>query len=458
MTLVQTLLAFLTAIGILVVVHELGHFLVARACNVKVIRFSFGFGKILWSRPFGNDRTEWAISAIPLGGYVAMLDEQELEPGDAVDETDLARAFNRQPLFKRAAIVVAGPVANLLLAIALYTMLGMAGQEEPVARLGPPLEASAAAQAGLQDGDRITSVNDKSVASWTDAHWQLLQAAQSDAPVDLVVERSGKAIDLRLHFAKGSMRDLDADFLEHQGLRLKFPRVLIAAVVPGSIADSSGLRVGDLALSVNDAKVLNAAQLRDQIRQNPGQSMRLVVERTGIAMQFDLVPQPFVETQGAASVGRIGVSIAPRLEMQRVQLGFMPACRAAVQRTWETAAFSLRMMGRMLQGEVSLKNLSGPVTIADYAGQTARIGIEAYVGFLALISISIGVLNLLPIPMLDGGHLLYYLIEFARGRPLSEGAIEVGRRAGFGILLALMAIALFNDATRLPQLIARLFA
>jgi regulator of sigma E protease len=447
MSFLHTLWAFIAALGTLVIVHEMGHFLVARSFGVKVERFSIGFGKVIWSRRFGSDQTEWAVSAIPLGGYVSWADEGIEGATASHHAMERSRLFALQPLSIRAAIVLAGPMANLMLAVVLYAFLGMLGREEPIARLGAPLPESPAAHAGFREGDLVTQVNGTAAQTWADVRWQLVKSAGQAGIAQVAVDRSGTMVKLTLDFTQLAGRELDADMVEKQGLRLRSPKVVLAAVLPGSEAARVGIRPGDVVIAVDGKFVQNASLVREQIRDHAGQSLRLDLERGGLGVQVDLVPQDFVESPGAAPIGRVGVSIMSKFETRKVELDFPDACLEGAKRTWDTSIFSLRMIGRMLIGEVSVKNLSGPVTIAKYAGQSASIGLEAFVGFLALISISIGVLNLLPIPMLDGGHLLYYLIELARGKPLSEAVMEVGLRAGFAVLIALMTLALFNDFT-----------
>ncbi|CAN5172827.1 RIP metalloprotease RseP [soil metagenome] len=446
--LASTVLAFLFALGVLVVIHELGHYLVARLCGVKVLRFSVGFGRALLSRRFGADQTEWTLAAIPLGGYVAMLDEREATIDNPIPPADLARAFNRQPIWKRAAIVVAGPVANLLLAIALYAGLAMAGTEEQVARLGAPAENTLAARSGIRDGDRVVSVDGRETPSWDDVRWQLMQAAVDHREAELVVDSDGSSRSVGLDLKGLTSDDLKADFTDKLGITLRTPRIGIGRVEPGSAAERGGVQSGDVVLEVDNRTVDSARWLRDRIRATEG-TMHLVLERDGQRILRDVVPDRVAVNDAPALVGMLGVQLAPQAEMVQVNRDLLPALRLGAQRTWDTATFALRMLGKMLVGEVSLSNLSGPVTIADYAGQTARIGLEAYVAFVAAISISIGVLNLLPIPMLDGGHLLYHLIEAFKGRPLSERFIDLTQRAGLGILVMLMAVALFNDLSRL---------
>ncbi|CFW85015.1 RIP metalloprotease RseP [Bordetella pertussis] len=335
-----TLLAFVVALGTLITFHELGHYWIARLCGVRVLRFSVGFGRVL-ARRTDRHGTEWAISAIPLGGYVKMQDD----PPAGASAAEAARSFNAQPVGRRIAIVAAGPLFNLFLAVVLYAGLNLAGTEVPAPVVGQPAAGTPAAQAGLMAGD------------------------------------------------------------------------------------------------------LDAGALVALIQRHAGQPLALTVQRGADRLTLTVVPR--AESVQGQEVGRIGVQLGGDIPMVTVRYGVIDSVWRGVQRTWDTAWLSLRMMGRMVLGEVSWRNISGPVTIADYAGQTARIGLKAYIAYLALISISLGVLNLLPIPMLDGGHLLYYLVEIVKGSPVSDRWIDIGQRAGIGLLAGLMGLALFNDFARL---------
>jgi len=387
--------AFAVALGVLIVVHELGHYLVARRVGVKVLRFSVGFGKPLLSRRFGPDRTEWVLAAFPLGGYVKMLDERE----EAVAPEELHRAFNRQSVGRRALVVMAGPVANLLLAIALYWFLFVTGVDEMRPLLGAPLPGTAAAHAGVEDGDEVRSVSDHPVATLQEFRWQLMKRIADRQPVRLEVMNQRGEIHFRTITTESLAADaLDADFVRHLGLAPFQPKFkpVIGLVAADSVAEAVGLAPGDLVQAIDGDE--------------PELRARLMIE---------------------------------------VRLGPLEALLRAADQTWDTSIFSLRMIGRMLVGEQSWKNISGPVTIADYAGQSARLGLDPFLKFLALISISLGVLNLLPIPILDGGHLLYYFFEVIKGGPLSERAMEIGQQIGIGLLALLMAFAFFNDINRL---------
>ena len=453
MSLLHTLLAFLVALGVLVIVHELGHYLVARWCGVKVLRFSVGFGRPLLTRRYGPDATEWVIAALPLGGYVSMLDERELPEGEVLSPEDAKRAFNRQAPLKRMAIVIAGPVANLLLAVALYAGLFMAGTEEPRARIAAPTAQSPAALAGLQDGDEIRAIDGKPVRSWMDARWRLLEAAADRRKLELEVDMAGGGQATRsLDLSGIDGKAIEANFPENIGLQLHAAIPVVGAVTADSPAQRAGFETGDVIVAIDGAPANDVRAAINTIRASIDRELHITVLRTGSQIELQARPAAFDETNAAgqtARVGRLGIAIQPRLESVMVRDTPLDAIGRGVVRTWEMSVFSVRMFGRMLIGEVSLKNLSGPVTIADYAGQSARLGAEAYIGFMALISISLGVLNLLPIPVLDGGHLLYYSAELIKGRPLSQRFIELSQRAGFGVLIALMAIALVNDITRL---------
>jgi regulator of sigma E protease len=445
----STILAFLFALALLIFIHELGHYSVARWCGVKVLRFSIGFGRPLLRWTTGSDRTEWTIAAIPLGGYVRMLDERELEPGTA-PQRDLHRAFNRQPLSRRALIVIAGPAANFLLAIALYAALGLAGTEEPAAVVAQPAPTTPAAVAGLQAGDRIVGVDGHSVRSLNDARLRLLDGMVQQRPVQLRIERSGAVERLSLPWVPVGQGEIERDFLGTLGIQPVAGPVTIAGVVADGSAAAAGLQAGDRVLQADRRPLGRTQELIEVLRENPGREVLLTIERGGEERQVVVVPRPHTaDGADGRPVGRIGASLRHATEMVEVRYGPFGAVAYGVKQTWDMSWFSLRMLGRMLVGDLSWKNLSGPVTIADYAGQTARVGWVAYVAFLALVSVSLGVLNLLPIPILDGGHLVYYGLEAIKGRPLSERFMAITQRAGLAVIGALMFIALFNDISRL---------
>jgi regulator of sigma E protease len=451
MSLLHTVASFVIALGLLIVVHELGHYAVARWCGVKVLRFSVGFGRALFTRRLGADRTEWVVAAVPLGGYVKMVDERE---GD-VAPADLPRAFNRQSVWRRIAIVVAGPAANFLLAIALYWFLFMSGVQEAKPIVAAPETGSVAAQAGLRAGDSIRAIDGEPVTGWQDVRWRLLQLALERRPARLEVADARGAIDWRtLDLSRVAADDVEGDLLAKLGLRLYRPELppVIGKAIAGGVAASAGLAAGDRVIAANGERIASWEALVAKVRASPGRPLVLEIDRAGSTRRVELVPEGVA--QGAQTIGRIGA--APQVDQAalkdyyfEVRYGPAEAAAKAVARTWEMSIFSLRMLGKMIVGEVSWRNLSGPVTIADYAGQSASLGLAPYLAFLALISISLGVLNLLPIPLLDGGHLMYYAIEVLKGSPVSERVMEIGQRAGLAVLLFLMAFAFYNDINRL---------
>ncbi len=443
--------AFALALGLLIVVHEAGHFVVARWCGVKVLRFSVGFGKPLLSRRIGRDRTELALAAFPLGGYVKMLDEREGE----VDQAELPRAFNRQSVWKRFIIVLAGPVANFALAIFMYWVLFVHGVEEPRPVLGKPEAQSMVEQAGFQEGELVRSINGQPIDSWQELRWELLQQALAKSGATLEVINKRQEISFRkLDLASLDTSDLEGDILQQIGFRIYRPQLppIIGKITPGGVADLAGLREGDRILAIDGVPIERWAQVVAVIREAPGRPIRLDAQRQGQAISLTIMPAE-VDDRGKR-IGRIGIAVLEQTDDRAalliiVKYGPVESLVKAVGLTWETSAFSLTMLGRMVVGDVSWKNLSGPVTIADYAGQSAKLGLAYYIKFLALISISLGVLNLLPIPLLDGGHLMYYIVEIIKGGPVSERVMEIGQQIGLALLVMLMAFAFYNDINRL---------
>ena len=452
MNLFDYLIPFAIALGVLIVFHELGHYAVARLCGVKVLRFSVGFGKPLVSRRFGADRTEWALAAFPLGGYVKMLDEREGE----VPAAELHRAFNRQTVGKRFAIVAAGPLANLLLAVVLYWGLFVHGSEELKAIIELPAAESAAARAGLRAGDTVVSVAGDDVRSWQELRWAMLQHALDGSQVGIgVIPEGGRNAELRtLSLAGASLEAEAGDVLDQLGLHPLRPPIapVIGRLIDGGAADLAGLRVGDRVVAIDGEPVEQWSQLVEKVVASEGRTLSVQIERDGQPQVLAVAPQ--LEQAGGRSVARIGVAVAndPGLRERMfatVRYGVVDALGKAFQQTWETSVLSVSVIGRMILGDVSWKNLSGPVTIADFAGQSAKMGVAHYLKFLALISISLGVLNLLPIPVLDGGHLLYYLVEIVKGSPVPDRIMEIGQQVGLALLVMLMAFAFYNDINRL---------
>ncbi len=447
-----TILSFIVTVGVLVVIHEYGHYLAARLMGVKILRFCVGFGKPLWVRRMGRDRTEWMVAAIPLGGYVKMLDERE---GDVAPE-DLPRAFNRKSVAARIFIVLAGPVSNFLLAILIYWALFVAGMPGMKPVLADPVPNSAAAAAGIANGEVIRAVGDETVATWNDVRWLLLQEAVNRGTVVIAVESDrGVRASHSLDLSGLSKDDLDRDFLAKLGVRPLRPRVpaSLGRVLPGSAAENAGLASGDLVVAIGGKPVDTWFDFTALVAASPGKPLELEVERQG--RRFELRATPDTVAEGEARFGRLGVEAPPELKREyerlatTVRYGPIDALGRAVRKVVDLSVFSLKMLGRMVIGEVSWKNLSGPITIADYAGQSAQLGWITYLGFLALVSVSLGVLNLLPIPLLDGGHVVYYFAELVKGSPVSERTMEIGQRFGLALLLGLTVFAFYNDINRL---------
>jgi len=447
MSVLHTVLWFLVAIGVLVVVHEYGHYLAARLAGVKVLRFSVGFGKPLLVRRFGRDRTEWVLAALPFGGYVKMLDEREGE----VPPAEAHRAFNRATVWRRIGIVAAGPAANFLLAILFYWVLLMHGLPALKPIVGEPPAGTPAAHAGLVAGDEIVRVNGEDTPSFTELRLALLRASVAGDPAALELADGRTA---RLTPPPVRDESLEQDTLAPLGIVRFDPPIepVIGSVLPDGAAARAGFREGDRLLRADDAAIGTWQDWVKRIRDNPGKPLRITLVRDGQTQVVEVTPAGVDEN--GMRVGKIGAgpkidesALAPLLT--EVRYGPLDALWQGAVKTWDMSVFTLEMMGRMVLGQVSWKNLSGPLTIADYAGQSATLGWISFVGFLALVSVSLGVLNLLPVPLLDGGHLMYYVAEVLTGRPVSERVMEIGARVGMMLLLLLMSFALFNDLQRL---------
>ncbi len=449
-----TVLAFLFTLGVLVVIHEYGHYRVAVACGVKVLRFSVGFGRVLWRRQAGPDATEFVVCMLPLGGYVRMLDERE----EAVPPALRNRAFNNKRLWQRSAIVAAGPLANLVLAVLLYAAAHWIGMDEPKALIGPPAAASAAERAGLHAADwvrawAIEGQDWSELRSLTDLRWQVVQSALKGQSLRLqVTDRDGRRPrTLLLDLGQLEASDVDAALAAKVGLGSPWREPVLGEVKAGGPADKAGLRRGDRVLSIDGLVVADAQHIVDRVRTavRDGQpvAQSWVVERAGQGLTVEVTPR--LVTEGGKTFGRVDIEPGQRPVMVTVRHGFFDGLQLGAVRTWEVSAMTVKMLGRMLIGEASLKNLSGPLTIADFAGQSASQGLPEFIGFLALVSVSLGVLNLLPLPMLDGGHLMYYIFEGVTGRPVSELWLARLQRGGIVVLLMMMSVALFNDVARL---------
>ncbi len=441
--------AFIVAIGLLVTIHELGHYAVARLCNVKILRFSIGFGRPLLLRRLGRDKTEWVLAAIPLGGFVKMLDERDDYEGK-IDPAQAHRAFNRQNPWKRIAIVLAGPAANFVLAVVLYWVLFIQGVPGAKPYIAAPVAGSVAAAAGFAESDLIRSVGKQRVDTWQDLRWILLKEAVGRGTVSVEVEDSkGRLFERRLSLEGISNDDLEKDFFGKLGLAQfqSNDSPIIGRVLEGGRAKAAGLKSEDLVLEVGGEKIKTWSALVRKIQKSANVALTLVVQRGSEILTLEIVPE---EAGGwFESLGRIGIESTEAKLYTIVHYSAPDAAGKAVEKVWEMSIFSLKMLGKMITGDISWKNLTGPITIADYAGQSAKLGINAYLGFLALVSISIGVLNLLPIPVLDGGQLVYYVVEILKGSPVSERVMEVGQQVGLVLLLGLTAFAFYNDIHRL---------
>ena len=453
MTALESIFWFIVAIGVLVTVHEFGHFWVARRLGVKVLRFSVGFGRSLWTRRAGSDQTEYVIAAIPLGGYVKMLDENEGE----VAEHERHRAFNRQALWKRIAIVVAGPAFNFLFAIAAYWlvfMIGIAGLKSVIGDVEP---GGAAAAAGLVPGQRIVAVDGRETPTWQEVGESIIGASLKGERLTFEVEDGGapsRVVDLDLQ-GKGVDDFVGGRLFEALGLEPRRPAVppVLGEIVSGSAAERAGLRPGDRVLALDGREVESWREFVEFIRSHAEQPIEMRVERAGAVLTVVARPERKSGDDGT-SFGQIGAGLAPPEGdfggyYTTVRYGPWTSLVKAVGKTGDMTALTLRMLWKMVTLQASVKHLSGPISIAQYSGRSAELGITYYLGFLAIVSISLGILNLLPIPILDGGHLLYYLIESVIGRPLSEEAQFLGQRLGIAMLVCLMGLAFYNDLARL---------
>jgi regulator of sigma E protease len=447
-------LAFIVTLGILILIHEYGHYRVAVACGVKVDRFSLGFGRVLWRRQPTPGGTEFVISALPLGGYVRWIDDRE----SGVLPEEANQTFKSKSLAQRTAIVAAGPLSNLLLAVLLYAAANWIGIDEPKALLGTPSAASLAERAGVHAGDLVqaTSIDGsdwRDVRSMSDLNWAITQGVMRGEPLHLTVTDAGghgaHTVVLPLD-ALGS-RELDGSTLRRIGLGDSYSEAVIAKVAPGGPAAKAGLAVGDHVLSVDGQTIEDRARLLELIRKSAAEgaphTMTWRVERAGQTLELEVTPVAVGE--GDKRIGRVEAYIGQPAATVLVRYGFVEGLVQGATRTWEMSVLTLKMLGKMLIGQASLKNLSGPLTIADYAGQSVKLGLAYYLGFLAIVSVSLGVLNLLPLPVLDGGHLMYYLFEAVTGRPVSEQWLARLQRGGLAFVLLMMSLALYNDVARL---------
>lgn len=451
MSLLVQLIAFVVAIGILVVVHELGHYLIARTAGVKILRFSVGFGRPLLRRVSPATGTEWTIGALPLGGYVKMLDERD--PDACIASRDLPHAFNRKSVGWRIAIVAGGPLANFLLAIALLAGVYLSGVAEPAPTVAAPAPDSIAQRAGFVGGETVVAVRapdgtTEPVRSWSELRWKLLDAQFDERNLVLLAKAGNDMLDYPVSLSRAPRGGQDEDIVERLGFE-PGGKLRVAGVEPGSAAQRAGLAAGDVVIALNGSPVQGVRAFIAAIQAHALRHVTLTVERNGARRDIDVVPDERLEPASGNALGRIGAAMAMQVQTVEVKYGITESIELGARRTWDISVYSVRMFWRMLTGQASLKNLSGPVMIADYAGKSAQLGVASFASFLALVSISLGVLNLLPIPVLDGGHLLYYSVEAVTGKAVPDRWQLILQRAGLVCIVALSAVALFNDLSRL---------
>ncbi len=448
---IKDVASFIVAIGVLVAFHEFGHFWVARRLGIKVLKFSIGFGRPLWKRR-ARDGVEYILASIPLGGYVKLLDERE---GD-VAEDDLPKAFNRQPVWKRITVFAAGPAFNFLLAIACYWMLNVSGVPAMKPVLAEPVPGSIAAKADLHSGDLVTALGDKAIRSWSALSTELLERALAHAQTTLKV-KGGDGAERSVVLDLTTVR-VDPELLfEDLGLQPFEPPIppVLGELIPGDPAERAGFKSGDRVLTLDGAAINSFQDLRRHVMSRAGQMVHAVVQRGDQQVQLSAIVG--AEKHGESNVGRLGARpqrIAAGEDLWqdlRITQRLSPwaAVPAAVNQTWQISELSLKLMYRMLLGEVSVKNVSGPIQIAQVAGDSASAGVMVFIRFIALVSVSIGIFNLLPVPVLDGGQILFGLIEAAKGSPLSERAQIAGQQVGLTLLVLLMGLAFYNDVARL---------
>lgn len=451
MSFLYSVFGFLVAIAILVAVHEFGHFWVARKLGVKVLRFSVGFGKPLWKKVAGKDQTEYVIAAIPLGGYVKMLGEGDDTP---IDPAEAHRAFDNQPIWKRSLIVAAGPAINFLFAIILFMVLGMESEERIVPIFGQFSATSAVAMAGVVPGDKLLEIDGRAVKHFAERDLYLLNKVLKSAPINIKVDGVSGIRSFALDTSDIPIYKIDpAAVMRKLGFVRIAPPVstTIGFVQEGSAAAQAGLQEGDRFVTIDNKPVSMWQDLVNIVGPSAGKLLPITIERNDSEIELQVTPQ--AKKVADKTVGLLGVgrkpTIYPEDQIVRFSRSPLKAFVYGVESTWDMSSVTLRVLWKMITLKVSPKNISGPITIADVAGQAAQISWQSYVFVLAAISISLGVMNLLPIPMLDGGHLLTYAVEIVAGRSISEKFFIVGQKVGILLLLSLMSLAFYNDIFRL---------
>jgi regulator of sigma E protease len=477
---IQSIIAFILALGILITFHEFGHYWVARKCNVKILKFSVGFGKPFWrfdfkqpfwhlgfthspwklnsynklfkQREFVADETEFVLAALPIGGYVKMLDEREGQ----VSNDEAQFAFNSKPLSQRLAIVLAGPIFNFIFAIAAYWliyMIGVTGLKPVIDEVEP---GSIAMQSGFEAGHQILEVDGVKTGTWISVIDRTVpNIVDAKAVTVKVLNETNAEEDIELDLSLISIDDMASGRLLGQlGIKPKVPvyPAKLGELLAGGAAEKAGLQSGDLVIGVDDVPIVGWVDWVEYVRARPQEAMNVKIERDGSSRMISVTPEAYTRESGEV-IGRIGAAFDNNFEPDASfyaleNYTLLPALNKAVARTYEMSLMTLRILGKMIVGQASVKNLSGPITIAKYAGDTAELGIVAFFGFLAIVSVSLGVLNLLPIPLLDGGHAFYYLIEVIKGSPVSESFQVMGQQLGLVLLLGLMGLALYNDILR----------
>jgi len=444
-------LGFLVALGVLVTIHEFGHFYVARRCGVKVLRFSIGFGKPLWSRT-DKQGTTYTLSPIPLGGFVKMLDEREGDVPEALQD----QTFNRKSVWQRIAIVAAGPIANFILAVVLFSLMLLPGTRDVAPVIGGITANSVAAKAGLEVGQEVLSIDGEATPTWQDFHRQLLNRLGESGTIHFTVRYPESTLEYQSEapldeWLKGAD---EPNPIEGIGIKLYRPAFIpvVAEVLPESPAAEAGIQAGDLIVSADGQAMPDWMDWVSYVRERPDQLLSVVLERRGERLLVSLTPRRIMTESGEA-VGQVGLAPKrpewPKGMLKTREYTVFEALLGGVDKTWETSAFVLLSLKKLVTGQISTKNLSGPITIAKVAGASAKAGITYYLGFMALLSVSLGVFNLLPIPVLDGGHLFYYLIEVVKGSPVAEKIQLVGYQMGLVLVLGVMVLALYNDVMRL---------